>query len=285
MAKFIDLKNIFKTKNPVAYKATPNFLINYLRKLIHEDDINRVMEDNKDLYGLEFLDAVIAEMDPHITYEGLDNIPEKGGAIIVANHPLGGLDGLALMHVVGQRREDVYFLVNDILMSIKNFGHHFVPVNKMGKNSAEYNERIESVFNSDGVVIVFPAGLVSRRKKGVVKDLLWKKGFVTRAKKYQKNIVPTYIEGRLSNRFYKFANARTGLGVGVNLELLLLPDEMFKQKNEDIHITFGKEISYEMLSYDRHTPEEWSAIFKEYIYVLKDEPEAEFESFLQQNNY
>ncbi len=285
MPKFIDLKKVFKEKNPIAYRATPEFLIDYLRKLIHEDELNRVMEDNKDLHGLDFLDASVAEMDPNISYEGIDNIPEEGGRIVVSNHPLGGLDGLALMQVVGRKRPDVYFLVNDILMNITNFGEHFVPVNKMGKNSVEHSERIEHAFSSDGIVLVFPAGLVSRRKKGEIKDLLWKKGFVTRAKKYSKNVIPTYIEGRLSDRFYRLASMRTGLGIGVNLELLLLPDEMYKQKNEDIHITFGKEISYEVFDYRRHSAEKWAAIMKEFVYILKDYPDAEFEAYLQQNNY
>ncbi len=284
MDKFIDLDKVYKDKNPSMYRWTPNFAKTFLKRLIREDDLNNFMEKNENLKEGDFLQAVLQELDPIIKYQGLENLPEEGGAIVVSNHPLGGLDGLALLDVIMKKRKDARFLVNDILMNFRNFGELFVPVNKMGKNNAEYSLGIDEAFDSEHIVIVFPAGMVSRRKNGVVRDLPWRKGFVTRAVKYKKNIFPTYIEGKLSNRFYNLANFRTGIGLKVNLELLLLADEMYKQKEQSIEVIIGQEVSYEILDFKRHSAEEWAGIFENFVYTLKENPDSDFEKYLAQNN-
>ncbi len=282
MPKLIDIDKVFKEKNPSAYRWTPKIVTNYIKRIVHEEELNDFMERNKDKYEEDFLKASLEEMQPVITYRGLENIPESGGAIVVSNHPLGGLDGIALLDVITSKRPDARFLVNDILMGLKNFGRLFVPVNKMGKNSAEYSMGIEEAFESDEVVILFPAGLVSRRNNGQIMDLQWKKGFVTRAVKYKKDIYPTYIQGKLSNRFYNLSNFRTRIGIKANIELIYLPDEMYKQRGESIDITIGKKVPYTSIDLDRYSPEEWSDIFRNFVYTLKDDPESDFDTFVNQ---
>ncbi len=284
MPKIIDIDKVFHEKNPTVYKWTPKFITNYIKKVVHEDDLNDFMQRNQDRYEEDFLEASIEEMQPEISYRGLENIPDEGGAIVVSNHPLGGLDGLALLKVITTKRPDARFLVNDILMGLKNFGRLFVPVNKMGKNSSEYSMGIEEAFDSDEVVILFPAGLVSRRQSnGEIMDLQWKKGFVTRAVKYKKDVYPTYTEGKLSNWFYNLSNFRTRIGVKANIELLYLPSEMYKQRGQKIDITIGKKVSYEQIDLGRFTAEQWSDIFRHFVYTLKDNPDADFDQYVDEH--
>ncbi|MCY1367259.1 hypothetical protein D9M69_541870 [compost metagenome] len=188
--------------------------------------------------------------------------------IFASNHPLGGLDGIAFMHALGRYRKDIKFLVNDILMNIKNLEPLFVPVNKHGKQAREASRLIDETYASDQALLVFPAGLVSRkRRNGVIKDLEWKKNFVSKAKKYKKDIIPVFIEGRNSDFFYNLARFRKNLGIGANVEMFYLADEMFAQRNKKVTIRIGKPVSYQELD-SRKTEQEWAETVKEVVYAM-----------------
>jgi putative hemolysin len=198
-----------------------------------------------------------------------EKLPREGRFILVSNHPLGGLDGLALMHVIGQVRKDVVFPVNDLLLFLPGLKSLFIPINKHGKNN-ENVTLIDQTFASDKAILFFPAGLVSRKQKGIIKDLEWKKTFISRSKKYQRDIIPVYISGKNSGFFYRFANIRKLLNIKVNLEMLLLPHEMMRQNNKTIEITFGKPIPW--TRFDKtHTDAEWAEILKQEVYTLANE--------------
>ena len=272
--ELIDVGKVIERKSPSLRKRLPKFIINYLRRIVHEDELNEFLRLYGHLEGVPFIESALQFMNTKVQFFGLENIPEKGKAIIASNHPLGGLDGLALMMTVAKRRKDLVFPVNDILMNLKNLEPLFIPINKHGSNT-ENIQIINDTFASDKLVCYFPAGLVSRKRKGIIKDLEWHPTFITKAKRFKRDIIPTHISGRNSNFFYNLANIRKLLRIKTNIEMLYLVDEFHHQKNKTITITFGKPISYKAFDH-RHTKLEWAARMRDFIYVLKDNPEAEF---------
>jgi putative hemolysin len=275
--KFIDVRKIISNKNPRLLKVMPGFLINYLKRIIHQDEINDFIERNKTKFDFDFLAQIIAEFSKSVTSVGLENVPADKRIIIASNHPLGGLDGVALMHVMGNVRKDILFPVNDILMNLVNIKNLFIPINKHGTN-AQNLRIINETFSSDKAVLYFPAGLVSRKQKGgKIEDLEWKKTFISYAKKYKRDIVPTYINGSNSNFFYNLARNRKVLGIKANLEMLYLVDEFYKQRDKEICIHFGKPIPYTVFD-QTHTDIVWAEKMKQHVYQLKTNPESEFAS-------
>jgi len=279
--KFIDVEKVISEKNPALIKFLPRFIINYIKKKLHEDFINQGIENNQESFEHDFNEATLNYMGANVTCSGLENIPKHGGVIIVANHPLGGLDGLALIKAVSNVRLDTRFLVNDILLKLTNFKRLFVGVNKVGKTAAEALKVIDSTYASDHVVLVFPAGLVSRKQNGVVKDLEWKKSFVSQAIKNKRKVVPVFIEGKNSNFFYNFSLWRKRLGIKANVEMFFLADEMVKQKSKTIHVHFGKAISYEVFN-KQFSHIEWAQLVKEYVYFMDGENKKSFNDFINQ---
>jgi 1-acyl-sn-glycerol-3-phosphate acyltransferase len=272
---FIDVRKIIEDKNKTLAAALPNFVVNYLKRIVHEDEINRFIELNGHLKNHEFVNACFAEMGAKVTFSGLENIPLTGGCIIAANHPLGGLDAIGLMKIVGTRRPDIRFFVNDILLSLQNFGELFVGVNKHGKNPKENLRLMDEVFASDNCVLFFPAGLVSRRQNGTICDLEWQKSFVTKAIRYNKPIIPTFIGGENSPFFYRLANMRKYLNIKANLEMLYLADEMYRQKNQTIDYAFGDPLSTDRFSKE-YNHLEWAQKIKNYVYELQKDRFAKF---------
>jgi len=193
---------------------------------------------------------------------------------VAANHPLGGLDGMALMWAVGKVRKDIVFPVNDLLMNLDNLKELFIPINKHGSNAGNVR-LIDETYASEKAILYFPAGLCSRKGKGGICDLEWKKSFIAKTRVHQRDIIPAFIEGRNSEWFYNLARWRSRLGIKANIEMLYLVDEMYKQRNKDIYITFGKRIPY--TEFDRRYKDlAWAQILKHHVYSLSKNPEAAF---------
>lgn len=267
--KFIQVREVIRKKSTKLAKWIPSPLISYLERIIHEDEINDIMTRFRNLSGLDFVDALIADLGVNVVLEGAENIPVEDSVIFASNHPLGGLDGIAIMQAIGRYRRDVKFLVNDILMNIRNLEPLFVPVNKVGGQAKSGIMAIDQAYASDNALLVFPAGLVSRKIKGKITDLEWKKSFISKSKKYKRDIVPVYIDGRNSNFFYNLARLRQKLELKVNIEMLYLPDEMFSQRNHTVTIRVGKRISYQ--EFDRSKSErEWAHHVRERVYRMGD---------------
>lgn len=265
-SRLIDIEKVFAEKNARLLKFIPGFVIRYLKRIIHQDELNDAIERYKDIMGLDFIELILNEFGASIVVEGIENVPKNGRYIIAANHPLGGIDGMALMKVIGKIRKDIMFPVNDLLMHVPNLKPLFIPLNKHGRN-AENIRIFDEAFASDAAILYFPAGLCSRKVNGEIVDLDWKKTFISKAKKFQRDIVPAYIKGRNSNFFYNLANWRVRLGIKANIEMLYLVDEMFKQRNKEIFIKFGKPISYHFFD-DAKKDVEWAAYMKEHVYSL-----------------
>jgi putative hemolysin len=264
--KFINVEGIIRKKNPGLFRVLPGFIIRYLKKIVHEDDINGFINRNGHLFGLDFVDAIIREFLREVVVDGQENIPAEGRWIIASNHPLGGLDGIALMQTAGKARKDIVFPVNDLLMNLENLRPLFIPVNKHGSN-AQNARIIEESFASDVAMLYFPAGLVSRRKKGGIKDLEWKKTVISKARKHKRDVIPAHIGGRNSGFFYSLANTRKFFGVKANIEMLYLPDEMYKQQSKRLRITIGKSIPWETFD-KRHSDAQWAALLRDHVYQL-----------------
>ncbi len=271
----INIKEVFKQKNPKVAKLIPGFIYRYIEKIVHQKEVNEIREKINHLHGLDYAKGIIDHFDINIQIKGEEFIPTDGRNIFVANHPLGGFDGIVFAHVVGQKNPNLKFLVNDILMNLKNFESIFIPVNKHGRQSMQYVRKIEETYKSDQQVLNFPAGLCSRKVKGQIVDLQWRKSFISKAVEHKRDIVPVHISGRNSNFFYNLSNFRTKLGIKTNFEMFYLVDEAFKQKNKNIIVTFGKPIPY--TTFDKSlTAKDWAKKVRNYIYTLPEDNSKPF---------
>jgi 1-acyl-sn-glycerol-3-phosphate acyltransferase len=271
--KFIDIEKIIQGKNPSLHRLLPRFVLNYIKRKIHEDLVNDCIWKNRDKTGYDFNEACLEYLGVKIIVEGQENVPPSGGVIMVANHPLGGIDGMAMIHAASRIRKDVRFVVNDILTNMKNFDPVFVGVNKVGLSSSDALRNVEALYASDKMCFVFPAGLVSRKQDGKIRDLEWKKSFVTKAIMYKKPILPVYIEGHNSKFFYNFALWRKRLGIKANIEMFFLPDEMVKFKGKTIRIRYGKLLYPEDLDKPRpRTHFQWAQEIKDDVYKMGEKP-------------
>lgn len=266
--EFVNVDKEFKNKTGKVYPLIPKFLIRYVKRKVHQDRLNWALHIYKGYKSFEFLDVVLnEEFGVNIKVKNFDNLPKEGRYIVASNHPLGGLDGMALMHVVGKKRQDIKFIVNDLLYGLINLRELFLPINKHGKNASEIIKSMEEVYTSDKLVLIFPAGLVSRKRKGKIKDLEWKKSFITKSIQHKRDIIPVHIDGKNSKAFYRLAKFRKFFRIKLNLEMFLLPDEMFKQQDKNITITFGKPIPYTTFTKE-YNHYEWAQMVKEHVYTL-----------------
>ena len=264
----IDVDKILRTKAPKHYKYIPKFVISYLKKIVHQDEINVFLNESKDRLGVDFLEACMGFLDAKVDVKGIENLPKDGLYTFVSNHPLGGQDGVALGYVLGKHYDGkVKYLVNDLLMNLKNLNNIFLPVNKHGSMAKEAAMAIDEAYASDAQVIMFPAGMVSRKYNGVIHDPEWQKSFVSKAIKHHRDIVPIRIVGKNSNFFYNLANFRTKIGLKVNLEMMFLPKETFKKRGATFTIKIGKPISWQTLDKNRNA-KEWAETIRDIVYRL-----------------
>ncbi|MGI6073380.1 MAG: 1-acyl-sn-glycerol-3-phosphate acyltransferase [Fermentimonas sp.] len=266
----IDIDSILKDKAPNSYKKIPGFVIRYLKKIVHQDEMNAILERISDKDGIDFMKALIDdEFNIKLNIEGEENIPDSGRFTFVSNHPLGGLDGICLSTILGEKYDGkIKYLVNDILYYIDPLKSIFIPINKHGAQAKNSAIKINEAYASDNQIITFPAGLCSRKQSGKIVDLDWLKNFVSKSIEYGRDIVPIYFSGKNSNFFYNLANLRKRLGIKFNLEMVYLPDEMFKNKNQTFTVKFGRPISYKTLDSSK-SPTEWADHIKKIVYSME----------------
>ncbi len=266
----INIDKVLKDKVSKYYNRIPKFLISYLKRTVHQEDINGILERNNDVEGVAFMHALVKnEFNLHLHLKGEENIPGKGQFIFASNHPLGGLDGICLSSVLGERYDGkIKYLVNDILYYIDPLKPIFIPINKYGSQARGSAKAMNEAYASDNQIITFPAGLCSRKVKGMIIDMEWMKSFIIKAVEYRRDVIPVHFAGRNSNFFYNFANIRKATGIKFNIELIYLPDEMYKNSNQTFTITFGKPIPWQTFDKSK-TPSEWAQYVKEVVYTLK----------------
>lgn len=263
----IDIEKVIASKNPKLLKIIPGFIIRYLKRVIHQEEINQFLKENHGKNGLEFSQAILNDFGVKYNTIGLENLPEDGRYLFASNHPLGGMDGIAFLTAVGERFQNLKFPVNDILMNIKGLDTIFLPINKHGGHSKNAALALEEAYRSNAQILMFPAGLVSRKQKHGIMDLEWKKNFVKKAIQHQRDIVPVHITGRNSNFFYNLANWRKRLGIKANIEMLYLADEFYNQRGENLTIRFGSPISWKTIEADANI-HIWAEKIKQSAYDL-----------------
>ena len=267
--KFIDIKRLIKSKNPKLLKWLPGFVISYLKRILHQEEINSFLKENKHKKNQEFCDEVMKYFNIKVQVNDIHHIPKEGPVILIMNHPLGGMDGIAFISGVMNHRPDIKFIVNDLLMNVENLKDLFVGVNKHGKNNVSVRNQIKNAFDADHALCIFPAGLVSRKAEGKVRDLEWKKTFVTYARALDRQVVPIFIDGKLSPFFYNLYRLRKFLGIKANVEMLYLSNELFKQRNQTITFHVGAAIQGK--NFHSQLPEFRAAQeFKKEVYSIKE---------------
>lgn len=267
----IDIDEVLRSKAGDKAGYVPKFVRNWLKRIVHQDEINEFMEQVGDMQGVPWLDAVMDFLDISLDVKGMENLPDDSQGkrfTFVSNHPLGGPDGIALGQILGHRYDGrIRYLVNDLLMNLHGLAPLCVPINKTGKQSRDFPRLVEAAFGSDNHIIMFPAGLCSRREKGVIHDLPWNKTFITKSVETQRDVVPVFFEGRNSDRFYRWASFGKRLGLKFNIAMLFLADETFRHRHKTFKVIIGKPIPWQ--TFDRSKkPAEWAAAVEDEVYRL-----------------
>lgn len=267
--KPINIREVFADKSPRLAKLLPGFIYRYIHNILHLDWINDFVAKNGHESGLNFVYRAVADF--HITehLHHVEDIPESGKFIFASNHPLGGFDALLLMRVVDEKLGAFKFLANDILLKVPQLAPVFVPVNKHGGHAREAARALAETYKSDQQILIFPSGLASRKIKGKVIDLEWKKHFIAKSVQYKRDIIPVFISGHNSKRFYRIAKIRKFLRLKWNLEMFYLVDETMKHRNTDIHLYFGKPIPHTTFDHSK-SQNEWAKWVKDKVYKLQE---------------
>lgn len=273
--KFIDVKKVFEGKSSKWSKLMPNFAIEYLRKIVHEDDINGFLENYSELKGPDFLNAYEKNYNVGFNTVAEELVPKDQQFIFAANHPLGGHDGVLLIKAVTEKFGPGRAIINDLLLHIKPLREYFIGVNKTGLHSKETVKEMDEVFEHGKHLITFPSGMVSRKKNGIIRDLDWKKTVIIRAKRHKVAVVPVHVTGQNSNFFYRFARLREMSGIKFPIEMLFLADELYKNNGSTLTFTFGKPIDYTVFD-KQNKPEQWAAKLREHVYKLPENPSVDF---------
>lgn len=267
----IDIDEIVRGKAGAKARFVPRFVLSWLKRIIHQDEVNEFILSEGDKQGMPWLDDCMEYLGTTLNVKGLENLPDDSDGRLftfVSNHPLGGPDGVALGHLLGHRYDGrIKYLVNDLLMNLHGLAPFFVPINKTGKQSRDFPRLVEAAFGSPNHIIMFPAGLCSRRIGGQIHDLPWQKTFITKSVETRRDIVPIRFNGRNSDFFYRIANVGKRLGLKFNIAMLYLVDELYKNRGKTFDVTIGKPIPYSTFDKSRK-PQEWAAYVEDIVYKL-----------------
>jgi len=263
--KEIDIESIIKSRAGKYGKFIPGFVFSWMRKLIHEEFINVYLRRGR--VGVDFCEGTVEYLGVDVDVQGLENLPDDGFCTFVSNHPLGAIDGVTLGAVIGKHYNGkVKYLVNDLLMNLEGLAPLCVPVNKIGGQARNLPQMVETIFSGENHVIMFPAGLCSRRIDGVIRDIPWQKTFVVKSVNHQRNVVPIHFIGQNSNRFYRVANFCKTFHLP-NFAMALLPDEMYRSQGNHYTVKIGKPIPWQTFD-KRKSPLEWAKFVQEEVYKL-----------------
>jgi putative hemolysin len=264
--KPIILKELVAEKNPKLASRIPGFVFGIMNRLLHISEINEIIVKFGHLKGIPFINATFRYFNVKVNYQGEENLPSSGQYIFASNHPLGGIDGLMLIKVVTEHMGNSLFLVRDELTKIPPLAELFIPINKFGGQRKSAN-LINEAYDSTNHILIFPSGLASRKVKGKIVDLTWHKHFIQKSIEHKRDVIPVYISGKNSWFFYGLANFRKWIGIKMNIEMFLLPDELFKNKGKTFVVSFGKPIPWTSFDHSKsHT--DWADSVKTVVYEL-----------------
>lgn len=269
--KTIDIDKILRDKMGAKAKFVPSFAVNWLKRILHEDEVNQFLWDSRGLSGTEWLTECVRYLDMTLQIEGLENLPDKDDGKLytfVSNHPLGGQDGVALGSIIGKHYDGRFrYLVNDLLLNLPGLKPVSIGINKTGKQSRDFPRMVEAGFKSDNHILMFPAGLNSRKINGKIHDLEWKKTFIAKSVECQRDVVPIFFGGRNSNRFYRIARFSDKYVKKVNIAMLFLVDEMYRNVGKTFRVVIGKPIPWQTFDKSR-TSMEWAKYVEDMVYEL-----------------
>ena len=273
MEKTVDLEKILRSKMGSKARWIPRPAVNWLKRIVHEDRINKFLWDARDLKGSPWLKACMEFLDVKLNIVGMENMPDLNNKdklyTFVSNHPMGGIDGVAIGSVLGPLCNDNFrYLVNDLLMNLPGLAPLCIPINTTTKRSRAFPQIVEAGFKEKTHILLFPAGLCSRRKNGVIEDLEWKKTFVTKSVETHRDVVPIFFGGRNSDFFYRLSNISDRYVKKVNIAMLFLVDEMFKNCGNTFDIHIGKPIPWETFDKSK-SPAQWAEYVKRQAYNLQ----------------
>ncbi len=267
----IDIEKILAEKMGTKAKFVPGILIKWLKHIIHQEEVNSFLWENRDLSGTEWLEECVRYLDMTLKIEGMENLPDKNDGKLytfVSNHPLGGADGVALGSIIGKHYDGRFrYLVNDLLMNLPGLAPLCIPINKTGNQSRQFPAMVEAGFGSNNHILMFPAGLCSRKTSGKTCDIPWKKTFISKSVETKRDVVPIFFGGRNSHFFYGLANVCKRFGIKVNIAMLFLVDEMYKNVHQTFRVAIGKPIPWQTFDKSK-TPVEWAKYVKEQVYKL-----------------
>lgn len=268
--KTINIDEILKGKMGTKAKFVPGFLVEWLKRIAHQDQINAFIWDNRDKIGVDWLEAVAKYLDMTLDVVGKENLPDPNDGRLytfVSNHPLGGADGIALGAIIGRHYDSRFrYLVNDLLMNLPGLAPLCIPINKTGSQSRNFPAMVKAGFESGNHILMFPAGLCSRKRNGVISDIPWTKTFISKSVEYQRDVVPIHFGGQNSNFFYRLANFSDRC-LPFNLAMLFLADEMYKNVHKTFMVKIGKPIPWQTFDKSK-TPMEWAQFVREQVYNL-----------------
>ena len=268
--KTIDIDNILRDKLGTKAKFVPGFFVAWLKRIVHQDKVNAFLWESRHQVGTEWLEECVRYLDATLDIVGAENLPAKDDGRLytfVSNHPLGGEDGVALGAIIGRHYDGRFrYLVNDLLMNLPGLAPVCIPINKTGKQGRDFPQMVETGFQSDNHILMFPAGICSRRKNGVIRDIPWKKTFISKSVEYQRDVVPIHFGGSNSDFFYRLANFSDRF-LPFNFAMLFLVDEMYKNVHKTFRVAIGKPIPWQTFDKSRK-PSEWAQWVQDKVYEL-----------------
>lgn len=269
--KTIDINKILYGKMGNKAHLVPSFFVTWLKKIIHEDEVNRFLWESRNKKGTEWLEACVHYLDMTLQVDGIENLPAKDDGRLytfVSNHPLGGADGVALGSIIGRHYDSRFrYLVNDLLMNLPGLAPLCIPINTTGKKGRAFPTMVEAAFQSNNHILMFPAGLCSRKIKGEIHDIPWKKTFISKSIEYRRDVVPIHFGGQNSDRFYRIANICKALRLKFNLAMIFLVDEMYRNVHKTFRVSIGKPIPWQTFGKSK-TPKEWAEFVENEVYKL-----------------
>ena len=268
--KTIDIDRILKDKMGEKAKWIPKFLVSWLKRIVHQDQVNAFLWESRDKQGTAWLEECVKYLQMTLKVEGIENLPDKNcGRLytIVSNHPLGGVDGVALGSIIGRHFDSHFrYLVNDLLMNLPGLAPLCIPINKTGKQSRDFPAMVKAGFESDNHILMYPAGICSRKHDGIIRDIPWSKTFISKSVEYQRDVIPIHFSGQNSNFFYRLANFSDRF-LPFNLAMLFLVDEMYKNVGKTFEVKIGKPIPWQTFDKSK-SPKEWAQYVQDKVYEL-----------------
>lgn len=275
----ISVENYF-THNYPNFETLPKIVrkavVSFFKSVFHENEINEFIKANAHLESFSFIEAILDyfNIDINIKKNQLSRIPSYGRVVIIANHPLGALDALALLHVIRDVRKDVKIVASSFLSEFENISDLLIPIdNVKGKMERSSVESIHDALKKEQAVIIFPSGEVSRARPSGIKDTKWRKGFLKIASKMQAPILPIYIGAKNSKSFYFLSMINKSLATAI------IPHEMFKYQDKNISFDIGKSIPYESYNMPSLSMADRVKLFRKHFYQVAKKKRGIFKTY------